>query len=372
MNPYVFSALSPQQIEDEIKGYIQRGFGPTLAIVFSAASFNMEEVLKSINKYKIVAFGASTVGEITNGKLNKDSVSVMLLDLPPQAYAINLFDRNGKSSFQAGREAGEWAKKRFHNPVMLLTSGGWDADGDQIIDGIKSAAGRSIQVYGGIAGNNLRQDMDTYAFGTQGIVTKGIACLIFDSKYLQLYGITVGGWRGIGTSKIITKSAGNVVFTIDHQPVLEVYQRYLEVKSNLDISRSNETGLLVERPDGSSVMRAALRINDDQSILYAGSMPEKAKVRFCISPGSEVINKTIDQLKEFHEKIPDAEAGILFSCVSRLQALGPMIEKETMALTDIWGIPCNGFFTLGEFGPGTNGLSDFHNFTLSMVLISEK
>jgi hypothetical protein len=119
-------------------------------------------------------------------------------------------------------------------------------------------------------------------------------------------------------------------------------------------------------------MRAALRINDDKSILYAGSMPEGARVRFCVSPGTEVIHQTIEQLKKFHEKIPKAEAGILFSCVSRLQALGPLIEKETLALTEIWNMPYHGFFTLGEFGPGSTGKSDFYNFTLSVVLIREK
>lgn len=372
MNPYVFSASSLGQLDSEIKGYIQRGLTPTLAIVFSAASFSIEEILELIKKYKIDVFGASTAGEITSGIIHQDTVSVMLLDLVPQVYVINIFNGGGKSSFQTGREAGEWASNKFEDPVMLVTSAGWDADGDQIIEGIKSGADRSILVFGGFAGNKLQQDYDTFAFGTPGIVNNGIACLVFDHAFIQLSGITVGGWKGIGTSKVITKSEGNVVFTIDNQPVLKVYQRYLEVGSNLDISRSNETGLLVERLDGSVVMRAALKINDDKSILYAGSMPEGAKVRFCISPGSEVINNTIDQLRKFHEKIPNAEAAILFSCVSRLQALGPMLEKETMALTEIWKIPYNGFFTLGEFGPGTTGLSDFHNFTLSIVLIKEK
>jgi hypothetical protein len=372
MNPYVFSASSLQQLETEIRGYIQKGFNPSLAIVFSAVTFNMEDILNSIKKYKMDVFGASTAGEITNGKMYQDTVSVMLLDLASQAYAINIFDRHGKSSFQTGREAGAWAKEKFDDPVMLVTSGGWDTDGDQLIEGIKSGADRSIMVYGGVAGNKLRQDMDTFAFGTAGIASNGIACLVFDRTCIQLSGITVGGWKGIGTKKIITKSTGNVVFHIDHQPVLEVYQRYLEVGSNFDLTRSNETGLLVERPDGSIVMRAALRINEDQSILYAGSMPEGAKVRFCISPGSEVVSQTVEQLKEFHEKVSRAETGILFSCVSRLQAIGSMVEKETMALSDIWKVPYNGFFTLGEFGPGNTGLSDFHNFTLSVVLIREK
>ncbi len=372
MNPYVFSASSLRQLDSEIKGYIQSGYTPTLAIVFSADLFSMEEILESIKKYKIDVFGASTAGEITNGTIHQDTISVMLLDMVPQMYVINIFNGDGKSSFQTGKEAGEWARNLFEDPVMLVTSAGWDADGDQIIEGIKSGADRSILVFGGFAGNKLRQDYDTFAFGTPGVVSNGIACLVFDHAFIQLTGITVGGWKGIGTSKVITKSEGNVVFTIDHQPVLKVYQRYLEVGSNLDISRSNETGLLVERQDGSVVMRAALRINHDQSILYAGSMPEKAKVRFCISPGSEVVSQTIEQLKKFHEKAPKAEAGILFSCVSRLQAIGPMLGKETRALSDIWEIPYNGFFTIGEFGPGSTGISDFHNFTLSVVLIGEK
>ncbi|MBR9998117.1 MAG: FIST C-terminal domain-containing protein [Cyclobacteriaceae bacterium] len=371
MISHVFSASSILQLETRIEEFKLGGFNPRIAFVFCAEAFDADEILEVFRKYGIEVFGASTAGEISNGKSFHGTISVQLMDISPETFSINIFDRNTSSSFQAGKEAGTWACTIFDNPTLLVSSSGWDADGDQLIEGIKCGAGNSVQVSGGFAGNDVHQDRDTLAFGTPGITNRGLVCLVFDQEKIKLSGITVGGWKGIGTKKTITRSLGNIVFEIDDQPVIEVYKKYLEVESSLDISRSNETGLLVERPDGSAVMRAAFLVNDDKSILYAGSMPEGAKIRFCISSSQEVLTQTIEQLKEFQKKVPDADAGILFSCISRLQTVGSLVEKETMSISDLWKIPYNGFFSFGEFGPGSTGLSDFHNFTLSLVLIKE-
>lgn len=372
MISHVFSASSISQLETRLGELKQGAFIPTIAVVFCAETFEIEKILEQFRKFDIEVFGASTAGEISNGKLYHGSISVQLMDISPQIFRIRIIERSGKSSFQAGKEAGIWAVEVFDNPILLVNSSGWDADGDQLLNGIKCGAGDAIQVFGGFAGNDLNQDKDTYAFGTSGITASGLGCLVFDRQSIGLSGITVCGWKGIGMKKTITKSQGNIVFEIDNQPAVEVYKKYLQVESSVDIARSNETGLLVERSDGSTVMRAAFLVNDDKSILYAGSMPEGAKVRFCISSGHEILTQTIEQLTEFHEKVPDADAGILFSCISRLQTVGSLTENETMAIFDLWKIPYNGYFTLGEFGPGSTGLSDFHNFTLSLVLIREK
>lgn len=372
MKPKAFSATSLESLETGILEYKNQGHLATLAIVFCAINFNIEEIRQTFRNHDIDVFGASSAGEITNGNISQHSISVLLLDIDPDSYRTGIFDRLGKSSFDAGKEAGNWACQVFEDPAMLVTSSGFDADGDEIVSGIKSGADGQFPVFGGCAGNDLQPIHDTLAFGSRETVTHGIASIAFDQKKIRLAGLTLCGWKGVGTSKVITKSSGNVVYQIDNRPALEFYRKYLNVNNNEDISRSNETGLLVERPDGSSVMRAAIVINTDDSVAYAGSMPEGAKIRFCTSPGLEVTWQTIDQLKKFYKDNPEADAAILFSCISRLQVMGPMIDEETQAIAGIWKVPYNGFFTFGEIGPGNTGMCDFHNFSLSLVLLKEK
>jgi hypothetical protein len=371
MKPYVFNASSLEQLDTKIREYRHGEVKPALAIVFSAIAFNMNAIRQLFLKYNMNVFGASSAGEIANGELFQDSVSVMVLDPDRGAYRIKIFDRQNKSSFDAGMQAGTWATQVFDDPAILVISYGYDTDGDQLVSGIKSGAGRTIPVFGGFAGNDLKPSNSLFVFDIAEANSCAVAVLAFDQKVVRLTGLTVCGWKGIGTSKTITKSAGNVVSHIDHRPAMEFYQKYLNVYNTEDLARTNETGLAVERPDGSTVMRAAVVINEDNSIVYAGSMPEGAKVRLCAQPGLEITKHTIDRLKEFHDHEPDADAGILFSCISRLMALGSLVEEETKAISEIWKVPYHGFFTFGEIGHGTKGECDFHNFTLSLVLLKE-
>jgi hypothetical protein len=88
--------------------------------------------------------------------------------------------------------------------------------------------------------------------------------------------------------------------------------------------------------------------------------------------GPEVIDHAIKEISEFKQQAPQAEAIVLFSCVSRHLAFGPMVEDEISAVRKLWEVPLAGFFTYGEIGPGLLGRCDYHNNTLVPVLIYKK
>jgi hypothetical protein len=192
----------------------------------------------------------------------------------------------------------------------------------------------------------------------------------FDRNVIELQGVATSGWKGIGTPKTITKAEGNIVYSIDEEPALDVYNKYLDIGG--DPSLAVEYPLLLIRDDGSSVLRAAFLVNEDKSITYSGTVPEGAKVRFSMPPGSGIIDYTIEQLTEFNQHIPRSDALVLFSCKGRHIALGQMIEDEISTIRRLWNVPLIGFFTFGEIGPVPQGQCDFHNYTLVPVLIYEK
>lgn len=55
----------------------------------------------------------------------------------------------------------------------------------------------------------------------------GLLALILDQDKVAICGLAVSGWKPVGTSKKITKSEGSWVFTIDHEPAMNVIQRFL-------------------------------------------------------------------------------------------------------------------------------------------------
>jgi hypothetical protein len=138
------------------------------------------------------------------------------------------------------------------------------------------------------------------------------------------------------------------------------------------MTSAGEYPLVVNRDDGSSVLRATIFINQDKSLVYAGSVAEGTKVRFGMAPGIEIVNQAIEQMSEFKRQTPRSDAVVLFSCKARHMALGPLVEDEVSAVRKLWDVPMVGFFTYGEIGPVLHGGCDFHNHTLVPVLIYEK
>ena len=70
--------------------------------------------------------------------------------------------------------------------------------------------------------------------------------------------------------------------------------------------------------------------------------------------------------------MPEADALLVFSCVGRLGSFGPLISTEIEGLAATWNKPMIGFFSLGEFGKLREGVSEFHETTVSWVALKEK
>ena len=371
MKPTVFSVASVEEIEPYLQRVCQEGLAPTLAIVFSSVAHPMDEVKAAFARSDLEVFGASTDGEIVNDEIHEGSIAVMLLDMGRDAYGLSLFDGEGKSSMQVGQDVAEWARTVYDNPALMVMSAGLHADGEQIVNGITDTMGREVPLFGCLSGfSSGIPTVETFVFSASQVLSNGVVALVFDRNVIELQGIAASGWKGIGTPKTITKAEGNMVYRIDDEPALDIYNKYLNIGDDPTLAR--EYPLLLIRDDGSFVMRAVMLVNEDKSITYGGSVPEGAKVRFSMSPGPEIIEHAVEQMAEFNQKIPRADAIVLFSCAARYVALGPMVEDEISRVRKLWNVPLAGFFTFGEIGPGLEGRCDFHNNTLVPVLIHEK
>ena len=104
------------------------------------------------------------------------------------------------------------------------------------------------------------------------------------------------------------------------------------------------------------------------SLVFAGAVPEGARVRFSSSFGHEIIEKSVRDITGWHRNHPRADLILLFSCMARHHVSGPMIAEEISAASDLWNAPLIGLFTYGEIGHNLSGTCDFYNETLSLVV----
>lgn len=372
------SANSVAELQTQLNALIQDNFRPTLAMIFASINHDLKAISKTFDEQNIDLFGLSSAGEIVDKEVVESGIVGLLFDINPDFYQINIVENNFETLFETGEISGDFAKKAFQNPALMIGSGGLTVDVEQIIYGFKASLGETVPMFGGLAGDDWQLE-NTYAFSRKEMTQNGIISLIFDNDKIEMQGLAICGWEAMGNTNIITKAEGNVVHTINDEPALDVFLRYFGYLENSEVdaekldNASAQYPLQVMRKDGTSVLRAPMKSNvEDKSIMLAGNIAEGDEFRFSIAPGFEVIDQTVNEFGSLKNDFPEADALILFSCKGRHAALGPMIEDEIEGIYDYWSKPMIGFFCYGEIGSVKGGTCDFHNETCSLVLLKEK
>jgi hypothetical protein len=370
-----------QDLETQMLDYLKQGNQPTLAVVFCSPDNNLDALSRLFDTYNIDVLGCTSSGEIRDEALETDAISCLMMDVSKESYRLFMTSNlpNGQAGtegvVQMGQRIRLQADAAFKNPAMVVCSAGVFNDGEKVVEGLKTE--REIPIFGGLAGDNL-QMKDTYIFTRTQQSNNAIAAIVFDNDKIELSGSAISGWESLGSTHTVTKAQDNVIFTINQEPALDFFIRFFgeegtDLKGQSISNISAQYPFQMIRDEDYSVLRCPM-ISDEttRSLTMISSMKAGDQFRFSISPGVEVVNKTIEEFSQSPLAITDADALIMFSCIGRRAALGPFLEDEISGLYNIWEKPMIGFLTYGEIGNLKNGVCEFHNETCSLVLIKEK
>ncbi len=363
------------EIKTKFLKVTEDGYSPTLAIVFCSAMQDRKALVEFFNEVDVDVFGSTTAGEVLDTEIMEFHTVIMLLNLSRENY--KLFCEASPDTYKISNDLGKFAKSLFDDPSIILVSSGLIIDAEQIIKGIKDFDSQ-IPLYGGLAGDDLTMKA-SFVFSNKYESSTGLVALIIDNKKVKITGLATSGWDNIGVEKTITRSEGNVVFTIDDEPAVDVFVKFFQFTDSIynrsEIVAMNfaQYPLQLKKENGNIVLRSPLMVDfDKKALIFAGGIPQGSKVQFSVPPGFDLIDKTRDSMSVLKKIISTPDAVILFSCKARHLALGPIMEDEAGKIKDIWNKPLIGFFTYGEIGTAKDGVCDFHNATCSLVLLEEK
>ncbi len=370
---------STAEISIALNTYLSVDFQPTLAIIFLSIKQDRNAVCDLFNKADIAIFGATTSGEFMDGEIEEGSIVIMLLDIKPEYFKLIFLETNEHTTSENAIQLGLEGKNTFSNPAFIIVSGWLSNDGENIVDGITEGFGKDVTIFGGMAGDDLALE-GPVVFTNNKSSSKGLLGLIIDEDKIEVNGIATCGWQAIGTSKTITKSEGNIVYTIDDKPALDMIMKYLGIDYDFDSGKEivSQLGayypLQMERDNVAPVMRTAMFANrQDRSLICAGNVPQGSKVRFSLPPDFDAIEKVVKECNELKdERQHQADALILFSCISRHLSFGILMQEEIEQVQLVWNAPMLGFFTYGEFGKSKTGKHEFHNNTCCVLVLKEK
>ena len=376
---------SAEEIQSALSISLADGYRPTIAIVFISIKQDRQAVCKILHKEGIDIIGATSSGEFIDGHQSEGEIAVMLFDLNKNDYCILFEDIGERTLSDAAENMAKSALQKFDNPAFILCStllaaDGKMLDGETLIHSIEKITGPQVNLFGGMAGDDITFT-GTWVFTNSQSTDYGMVSLVLDEDKISLHGMALSGWKPVGVLRTATKTEGNLIYTIDNEPALEMYLRFLgEDRSSADdqVSFFDSIGVhypfQVERENREPKMCAAIGYDKDKKALMCESdVPQGSRFRFSTPPDFDIVETVIGKAKELKEKThAEADAILIFSCAGRLSALGPMAQEENEGLYKVWKAPMAGFYTYGEFGKAINGKHEFHSTTNSWVALKEK
>jgi hypothetical protein len=357
------------------------GGSAQLVLVFGATSILKEkESFGRIKKAYPCAhlLGCSTAGEIYRTTVSDDSLVVTAIRFDStQVKGARVSIADVKDSFRAGEKLAHALATKGLVHVFVL-SDGLSVNGSDLVKGLTSHLPSHVSVTGGLSGDGERFK-ETLVLWDDPPEKDTIVALGLYGDHLRVGYGSLGGWDSFGPERLITRSNGNVLHELDGKSALELYKKYLG-----DHAKGlPATGLLfplsLRTKEGETgVVRTILGINEEeQSMTFAGDVPEGAYARLMKANFDRLIDGSIGAAKTSYEAVGSScpDLAVLISCVGRKLVLKQRIEEEVEGVKEVMGDQTilTGFYSYGEISPFTPGAKcELHNQTMTITTFSER
>ncbi|MBX7241349.1 MAG: FIST C-terminal domain-containing protein [Bacteroidia bacterium] len=334
------------------------------------------QVLRLIYPNANIIF-CSTSGEIIDTKVSDESIVVSALyfeNTPIQVVRTTL--KGSDESYEAGKKI---AESLFKEDIihMLVFSDGQIVNGSELVRGINENLRIQIPVCGGLAGDNAR--FERTAVGLNETPREGqIIAVGFYGTSLKVGHGSMGGWSVFGPERTITKSKANILYELDNQSALQLYKIYLGEQANGLPGTALLFPLSIRSSvSGESVVRTILSINEeDQSMIFAGDIPEGAKAQLMFANFNKLIDGAIlaANYSLMTNAYTEPDYALLISCVGRKLLLKHRVEEEVEEVRGVLGktVPMSGFYSNGEISPLVESpVCELYNQTMTITTYTE-
>jgi hypothetical protein len=322
--------------------------------------------------------GCSSASQIADGDILENGIAGVALGFDNARIKAEAVEVGGNSS---SRDSGAELGRRLAAPDLagvLVLSDGLMVNGSELTRGIASQIPEGIPVSGGLAA-----DGDRFAQTLVGLDERPrpgrIAAVGFYGNGVHLSTGSAGGWAEFGPRRQISRSDGNVLYALDGEPALDLYERYL----GDDARDLPSSGLLFplkvfdpKFPEH-SIVRTILAVDrDKRSMTFAGDVPQGWVAQLMRGNVDRLVNGAADAARQIvaDGALPAHTLVLMVSCIGRRLLMGQRTVDEVDAVGDeIGDYPVRlGFYSYGEICPHhKSGRGEMHNQTMTITAITE-
>jgi hypothetical protein len=325
--------------------------------------------------------GCSTGGQINNNDINDDDISAAAIGF--DATPLRLVCREIAGA-QQSEACGEAIGRALHTDDLagvFVLSDGLNVNGSALVAGITKVIGTKIPLTGGLAGDGA-EFRETLVGGDCAPRSRLVAGIGFYGRAIRIGHGSAGGWDLFGPRRRVTRSAGNVLFELDGEPALDLYERYLGPEEAKGLPGS---ALLfpiqvhdAAHPD-SAVVRTVLAVDRDaRSMTFAGDVPQGWTAQLMRGNFDRLAAGAADAGRQARAGLGTNGArerfSILVSCIGRRLLMGQRTTEEAEAAGAELGADTLrlGFYSYGEISPhAKSGLCELHNQTMTVTTLAE-
>jgi hypothetical protein len=351
-----------------------------LALLFgSRVALQDADVIASIRRRLPSAtfLGCSTAGEILDTRIFDDTISVTAIRFESTRIVSGAVTiATPAHSYSAGASlAGLFPTRDLVH--LFVLSDGLNVNGSELVNGLSDNLPEHVTFSGGLSGDGEAFGETAILFG-ETVSSRTVAAIGFYGDRIEVGCASLGGWDSFGPERLVTRSAGNVLYELDGLSALDLYKRYLGDQAKQLPGSGLLFPLSIRNPqDDSSVVRTILAVDEDaQSLTFAGDIPLGWYGRMMKANFDRLVDGAVgaarNSLVNFSEHHPDL--AILVSCVGRRMVLRQRTEEELEGVRDVVGPESvlAGFYSYGEISPFTpDAKCALHNQTMTITSFRE-
>lgn len=307
--------------------------------------------------------GTTTSGEIMNGKVSGLKTVLSFSVFYHSKIRCTCISKLDGTDYQLGHSMASFLCC-YQAKALIMFASGLNIDANKLLKGVEAVC-PSLPVSGGNAGDNSRF-IQCFVLCDDEITDCGAVGAILEGEALTANCYWHLGWQPIGKEMTLTKTDDRRVYTIDHIPAYDIYQKYLGLEESGEFLNNVEYPLVAQR-NGMLIARIPNVHYEDGSLGFMADVFEGEKVRFSYGHVGIILDQIDGLCKQIQEE--EVESIFVYSCISRRGFLQENTEIETTPLQEI--APTSGFFTYGEYFHAGN-TNQLLNATLTVLVLSEE
>jgi small ligand-binding sensory domain FIST len=333
--------------------------------------------------------GCSAYGVLTEKEEVEQGPSIAVLALSSKSLKIdtfliqNIFNRQSEAGAELSRLLTTDSRE---NPLMCLFPDTFNFQFEQFYQGLVSSVPFQEAHLPEMIGGGASEDgsaNETFQFHGRSVTSNSISGLLISGNFQYEAGVT-HACHPIGTSLMVTKSKGNVVYEICGKPATESFTELFKDKLHHQEELEDAASLILVglgfNPCNTSlqnkeyVVRNILSLNPEEGTLTVSGHIEEGKViSYMVRDPKRAYQEAEEMVTELSKKFPEnaPKFGIYINCCGRGNSLYGKKNIDTSLIRKYFGqMPLIGFFSYAEIAPTACG-PQWHNYSAVLAIFSE-